>query len=442
MSDTVTRARRPPTVVRYWKTRVTVTRGPDQGATVAFAGNSVRVGTASDNDLIRKDDTVSRLHCELEAVPAGVRVVDRGSPTVCRSPVCACMTRSYPATPVCGSETPSSRSPPSARPSTRCRPRPTGWPSAWLGAANARVVRRARADSPHRRHGAHRGRNGHGEGRSGRVTPSGIQPKRGPVRRVRLRRGRGHAHRASCSDTSAGPSLARCKRAPGCSSKRTKARSFSTKSGASEGFSPSCCALERREVRRVGGSRVLEVDVRVIAATNRSLRHEVQKNNFRPDWYYRLSTALVQMPPLRDCMEDLSLLVAHFLAMERPPRSIDDVSPMAWEMLRAHRWPGNVRELRNAVQRLSFRPNRPLEETTSGLAGEGHPCGRSHRSWGRALAAPVGAPGRERRVRTSVPDERPGFDPGQRDACSREGRGFAANDAETDEETRLGEGRG
>jgi DNA-binding NtrC family response regulator len=81
------------------------------------------------------------------------------------------------------------------------------------------------------------------------------------------------------------------------------------------------------------------------------------------------------MPPLRERMEDLPQLVAHFLAMERPPRSIDDVSPLAWEMLRAHRWPGNVRELRNAVQRLSFRPNRPIEDTVSGLAVRGLAAG-------------------------------------------------------------------
>ncbi len=73
------------------------------------------------------------------------------------------------------------------------------------------------------------------------------------------------------------------------------------------------------------------------------------------------------VPALRERMDDLPLLVDHFLSLERPPRSARDLSPELWELLRAHRWPGNVRELRNAVQRFLVTPDRALRD----LAGTG-----------------------------------------------------------------------
>ncbi|HMR80204.1 MAG TPA: sigma 54-interacting transcriptional regulator, partial [Polyangiaceae bacterium] len=118
--------------------------------------------------------------------------------------------------------------------------------------------------------------------------------------------------------------------------------------------------LEKREIRRVGGRNTIAVDVRIIAATNRNLRTEVQKGAFRQDLYFRLAQGHVLVPALRDRMEDLEQLVEHFLAQERPPKQLSDVPPDVWEMFRAHRWPGNVRELRNAVQRLTITPTRPL----------------------------------------------------------------------------------
>jgi transcriptional regulator with GAF, ATPase, and Fis domain len=119
-------------------------------------------------------------------------------------------------------------------------------------------------------------------------------------------------------------------------------------------------ALEKREVRRVGGRNTLGVDVRIIAATNRNLREEIKRGNFRQDLYFRLAGAHIAVPPLRDRMDDLDMLVEHFLSLGEPPRSVADVPPHVWEMFRAHRWPGNVRELRNAVQRLTITPDRPL----------------------------------------------------------------------------------
>jgi transcriptional regulator with GAF, ATPase, and Fis domain len=120
--------------------------------------------------------------------------------------------------------------------------------------------------------------------------------------------------------------------------------------------------LEKREVRRVGSAKIVPVDVRVIAATNRNTLAEVRRGGFRQDLYFRIAAAHVTVPPLRDRMDDLPLLVEHFLAQERPPRSKSDVSPDVWDLLRAYRWPGNVRELRNAVQRLLVMPERALRE--------------------------------------------------------------------------------
>jgi transcriptional regulator with PAS, ATPase and Fis domain len=120
--------------------------------------------------------------------------------------------------------------------------------------------------------------------------------------------------------------------------------------------------LEKRQVRRLGGTKVIPFDARVLAATNRRLRAEVARGDFREDLYFRLAAATVSVPALRERMDDLPLLVEHFLALERPPRSIRDIPKDVWELFRAYRWPGNVRELRNAVQRLLVTPDRALAE--------------------------------------------------------------------------------
>jgi transcriptional regulator with GAF, ATPase, and Fis domain len=110
--------------------------------------------------------------------------------------------------------------------------------------------------------------------------------------------------------------------------------------------------LEQRELRRVGGSKTLKVDLRVIAATRKDLRSEVEKGKFREDLYFRLNVVPITAPPLRERREDIALLVDHFLtklvpAGETPPQ----LSEGARAALHAHDWPGNVRELRNVIER-------------------------------------------------------------------------------------------
>jgi DNA-binding NtrC family response regulator len=107
--------------------------------------------------------------------------------------------------------------------------------------------------------------------------------------------------------------------------------------------------LERRAFTRVGGSQSIAVDVRVLAATHRDLRAEVNAGRFRADLYYRLAVAKILIPPLRERPEDIEPLVAHFV---QRLTGVAELGPLATalDQLRAHPWSGNVRELRNVVE--------------------------------------------------------------------------------------------
>ena len=105
-------------------------------------------------------------------------------------------------------------------------------------------------------------------------------------------------------------------------------------------------ALEDRKVQRLGGAGERPFDVRIVAATNRDLGKQVESGSFRQDLYFRLSTAILRVPPLRDHLDDIPDLVAHFLAQEKKSLT---VTPWALASLRNHPWPGNVRELKNVI---------------------------------------------------------------------------------------------
>jgi DNA-binding NtrC family response regulator len=106
-------------------------------------------------------------------------------------------------------------------------------------------------------------------------------------------------------------------------------------------------ALESRRVRRVGGTRDRQIDVRILAATNRDLPGLVSAKQFRQDLYFRLAGAVVEIPPLRDRLDDLALLVPELLG--DLGRGEVAVTPATLDQLRDHRWLGNVRELKNAL---------------------------------------------------------------------------------------------
>jgi DNA-binding NtrC family response regulator len=112
-------------------------------------------------------------------------------------------------------------------------------------------------------------------------------------------------------------------------------------------------ALQEREIERVGGTEVIHVDVRVIAASNRDLRTAIEAGRFREDLYYRLAVMTIRLPRLRERGDDLVLLIAHFTAhfAARAGKAITAISDRALELLRHHEWVGNVRELRNVLER-------------------------------------------------------------------------------------------
>ncbi len=111
--------------------------------------------------------------------------------------------------------------------------------------------------------------------------------------------------------------------------------------------------LQEREIERVGGTRRIPVDVRVIAATNADLRKAIQAGTLREDLYYRLNVVRLDVPPLRARREDIPLLVEHFIRRSSRTlhRPVTGIAPAALEVLRGYSWPGNVRELQNLVER-------------------------------------------------------------------------------------------
>jgi len=111
--------------------------------------------------------------------------------------------------------------------------------------------------------------------------------------------------------------------------------------------------LQEREVEWVGGRRPVPVDVRVIAATNKDLREEIQQNRFRQDLYFRLNVIHIHMPALREIRSDIPLLAMYFLKKHTKEigREVQSIAPDALKALTAYHWPGNVRELENEVKR-------------------------------------------------------------------------------------------
>jgi transcriptional regulator with GAF, ATPase, and Fis domain len=111
--------------------------------------------------------------------------------------------------------------------------------------------------------------------------------------------------------------------------------------------------IQESEFERLGGGKTIKVDVRIIAATNRNLKLEVEQGTFREDLWYRLNVYPITMPPLRQRKEDIPLLVEHFASTyaRKFGKTISSLSPRTMQSLQDHSWPGNIRELANVIER-------------------------------------------------------------------------------------------
>jgi len=119
--------------------------------------------------------------------------------------------------------------------------------------------------------------------------------------------------------------------------------------------------LQEKEFERVGSSKTIRTDVRIISATHANLKEEVKKGSFREDLYYRLSVVPIEIPPLRERVDDIPLLVGHFLRKYREEAGSYQILPEVIEKLQDYSWPGNVRELENVLQQMMiFCQNRTL----------------------------------------------------------------------------------
>jgi DNA-binding NtrC family response regulator len=355
-----------PTVARYSKVRIRITRGPDAGASIETAGARVRVGSADDNDLVLTDDSVSRHHCELEPTPYGMRVVDMGS----TNGVMLGGVRLYDA--VVPGEVQLSLG--------------DTWVAVnWL----AETVDREQIEGD--RFGDVLGRSAHMRELFAdleRIAPTDvtllIEGETGTGKDLIAESLHAASTRAigpfvvfdcgAVAPTMIESELFGHERGAFTGAHATHIGVFEQAHGGTlfldeigelplELQPKLLRVLEKRELRRIGGQRTISVDVRILAATNRNLRTEVRQGRFRQDLFFRLAAAQVRVPPLRERPDDLEVLVEYFLGQLSPPRTTAEFGPDVWAMFHAHRWPGNVRELRNAVQRLAVMPTEPLGDT-------------------------------------------------------------------------------
>jgi two-component system NtrC family response regulator len=137
--------------------------------------------------------------------------------------------------------------------------------------------------------------------------------------------------------------------------------------------------LQEREFEPLGSERSQQVDVRVIAATNRDLRQLVAEGKFQEDLYYRLNVIPIALPALRERREDVPILIEHFIRKhaQRAGRRVDGIDPAALKAMQQYDWPGNVRELENAVERAVVLSTTPVIQPTAvfmlGSAGAPQP---------------------------------------------------------------------
>ncbi|MBV8758052.1 MAG: sigma 54-dependent Fis family transcriptional regulator [Deltaproteobacteria bacterium] len=335
------------------KLRVAVTAGPDAGATCApDDGSRLAIGTAEDNALVVRDPAVSRYHLELQRTSAGVEVVDLGSRNgtwvgnvrIERALVPAGTQLRLGDTTLVVEDAGSSVAPP-----------PGDVPTSdnLVGDSDAirevaRLVHRvARVDSSVLIQGE---------------TGTGKEVVARAIHEASPRRDR-ELVIVDCGSMPASliaSILFGHEKGAFTGADQRRAGAFERAEGGTVlldeigelplDVQPALLGvLERRAFTRVGGAQSVSVDVRVLAATHRDLRAEVNAGRFRADLYYRLAVAKIVIPPLRERPEDIAPLVAHFVQRLTGVAELGPLAP-ALDALRAHPWSGNVRELRNVVE--------------------------------------------------------------------------------------------
>lgn len=359
-------------IVRYWKTRVSVVAGADKGLTMDVAGKPMRVGTAPDNDLVLSDPTVSRRHCEIDPSDSKIRVRDTNS---MNGVYCTGM-RLYDAVVDSGVILRLGDTQISIQEIKEPVDREQAAVNHYFDLiGDSPRMRELFADLQ-------------------RIAPKDISlliegetgtGKELVAESVHAGSGRAEGPFVVFDCSSVTPSLAESElfgheRGAFTGAVATRPGVFEQAHGGTifldelgelpKDLQPKLLrVLETRSVRRLGSSRSISVDVRVVAATNRNLQAEVRQQSFREDLYFRIAAAQVYVPPLRDRMSDLPMLVDHFLKLESPARCLSEIPAAVWELFTSYRWPGNVRELRNAVQRFQVTPERVfLNMPQSGVA--------------------------------------------------------------------------
>jgi DNA-binding NtrC family response regulator len=354
MVDTPRTKLQPRPVKLVHKLRVRIDGGPDAGASCApDDGARLAVGTADDNALVVHDPAVSRYHLELHRTPQGVEVIDLGSRNgtwvggvrVTRATVPAGTQLRLGDTTLTVEDAGSTVAPPAVTDV----PRSTDL----VGESDAirevaRLVHRvARVDSSVLVQGE---------------TGTGKEVVARAIHEASPRRD----HELVVVDCGSLPAsliasiLFGHEKGAFTGADQRRAGAFERANGGTvlldeigelplEVQPALLGVLERREFTRVGGSQSIAVDVRVLAATHRDLRAEVNAGRFRADLYYRLAVAKILIPPLRERPEDIEALVAHFVQRLTGVAELGPLAP-ALEQLRAHTWTGNVRELRNVVE--------------------------------------------------------------------------------------------
>jgi two-component system, NtrC family, nitrogen regulation response regulator GlnG len=354
MTDEGTFRLKETTFTEFAKVRVTVIVGPNQGTTADVVDETIRVGSGAGNDLVLRDSSVSRLHCAIGPAPGGVRIRDEGS----TNGVWIGSVRITDAIVAAQQELRLGSCRLRIEPLRETERRELALVDSFgdlLGVSGqmrqlfVRLAKWAPLDVPVLLLGE---------------TGCGKELAAAAIHRASPR-ATGPFVVLDCSNISQGlleSQLFGHEKGAFTGAVRSYRGAFERAQGGTlfldelaelplEQQSSLLRVLQESTIQKLGVEKPIKVEVRVIAATNRNLQHEMNEGRFRRDLYFRLEASTIRIPPLRDRLDDLSLLVRQFA--QRIGLDAESIPDEVWEMFRRHSWPGNVRELRNAVQRFA-----------------------------------------------------------------------------------------